>query len=198
MARNRSFDLESTVAAASEVFRREGYAGASMRDLSQATGLGSGSLYAAFGSKDGLYLAALDQYREKYAHALIDQLSEESNPAVAICGAFPASVDLMVDDARSRSCLIAGAATERAHAAPEIAAHLDATIDLLRTAFTKALGDARQRNLIDSSDSLDDLAHFLVTTLQGLRVMAAIDPDIDSLSRTAEIALERVFGPRGS
>src|ERR1700709_331625 len=106
MARNRSFDLESTVAAASEVFRREGYAGASMRDLSQATGLGSGSLYAAFGSKDGLYLAALDQYREKYAHALIEQLSEEPDPAVAIRGAFTASVDLMVDDARSRSCLI--------------------------------------------------------------------------------------------
>jgi TetR/AcrR family transcriptional repressor of nem operon len=196
MARTRSFDLESTVGAASEVFRREGYAGASMRDLGEATGLGSGSLYAAFGSKDGLYLAALDQYRQKYAHALIDQLDAESDPVVAIRSAVVAAVEQMVDDARSRACLIVGAAMERAHAVPEIAAHLRATLELLEAALSRALADGRQRGLIDSPDSPDDLARFLVTTLQGLRVMAAIEPDLESLRRTADLALERAFGTR--
>ncbi|MET8466379.1 TetR/AcrR family transcriptional regulator [Micromonospora zamorensis] len=48
-----------------EVFRTKGYEGTSMRDLAEATGLGSGSIYAAFGSKDGLYLAVLDLYRQR-------------------------------------------------------------------------------------------------------------------------------------
>ncbi|SNT55375.1 TetR/AcrR family transcriptional regulator, transcriptional repressor for nem operon [Asanoa hainanensis] len=63
MARTREFDLDTAVDAAMGVFRAKGYEGASMRDLAEATNLGSGSLYAAFGSKEGLYLAALDRYR---------------------------------------------------------------------------------------------------------------------------------------
>jgi TetR/AcrR family transcriptional repressor of nem operon len=193
MARTRSFALEPAVAAATEVFRREGYAGASMRDLGDATGLGSGSIYAAFGSKDGLYLAALEHYRRQYAHALIEQLEAEPDPVTAIRAAFAGAVDAMVDDARSRSCLIVGAAMERAHTTPEIADHLQTTIELLRTALADALADAQQRELIASSDRPGDLARFLVTTLQGLRVMAAIDPDSEALRRSADIALDRVL-----
>jgi TetR/AcrR family transcriptional repressor of nem operon len=196
MARTRSFDLEPAVAAATEVFRREGYAGASMRDLSEATGLGSGSIYAAFGSKDGLYLAALDQYRQRYAHALIDQLNAQPDPVTAIRSAVAGALDVMVDDARSRGCLIVGAAMERAHTTPDIAAHLHATTELLQTALARTLADAQQRRLIVAPESPDDLAHFLVTTLQGLRVMAAIDPDPETLRRTADIALERVLATR--
>jgi TetR/AcrR family transcriptional repressor of nem operon len=192
MARTRSFDLGPAVAAATEVFRRKGYAGASMRDLSDATGLGSGSIYAAFGSKDGLYLAALDQYRQRYAHALIDQLNAEPDPIVAIRTAIAGAVDAMVDDARTRACLIVGAAMERAHTTPDIATHLQTTTELLRTALARTLADAQQRELIASSDSPDDLARFLVTTLQGLRVMAAIDADPELLRRTADMALECV------
>src|ERR1700709_2757344 len=111
MARNRSFDLESTVAAASEVFRREGYAGASMRDLADATGLGSGSLYAAFGSKDGLYLAALDLYRQRYAPPLADLLhSAEGDFREVIRAVFVSVVDDIVQDGQRQACLIVGAA----------------------------------------------------------------------------------------
>jgi TetR/AcrR family transcriptional repressor of nem operon len=193
MARTRSFALEPAVAAATEVFRREGYAGASMRDLSDATGLGSGSIYAAFGSKDGLYLAALDHYRQRYAHALIDQLNAEPDPVAAIRAAMAGAVDTMVDDARSRACLIVGAAMERAHSTPDIAAHLQTTIELLQTALARTLAEAQQGDLIASSDRPADLARFLVTTLQGLRVMAAIDPDPEALRRSADIALDRVL-----
>lgn len=78
MARTREFDTDAAVAAALEVFRHKGYEGASMRDLAQATGLGSGSIYAAFGSKDGLYLAALDLYRS----AMPRPWSRSSAPAM--------------------------------------------------------------------------------------------------------------------
>jgi TetR/AcrR family transcriptional repressor of nem operon len=193
MARTRSFDLEPAVAAATEVFRRDGYAGASMRELGEATGLGSGSIYAAFGSKDGLYLAALDHYRRRYANALIEQLDAEPDPVAATRGAVAGAIDAMVDDARTRACLVVGAAMERAHTTPEIAAHLQGTIDLLQTALARALADAQQRELIASSGSPADLARFLVTTLQGLRVVAAIDPDEKALRCTAEIALDRVL-----
>ncbi|MGV8875053.1 MAG: TetR/AcrR family transcriptional regulator [Rhodococcus sp. (in: high G+C Gram-positive bacteria)] len=59
MGRTRSFDEATVVASAAERFRSNGYEGTSLDDLLRATGLHRGSLYQAFGSKRGLFLAAL-------------------------------------------------------------------------------------------------------------------------------------------
>lgn len=47
-----------------EVFWREGYEGASMAELTKAMGINAPSLYAAFGSKEGLFLQAMRLYME--------------------------------------------------------------------------------------------------------------------------------------
>ncbi len=62
MIRQRSFDQTEVLAGAMNAFRRKGYAGVSIRDLEVATGLTSGSIYNAFGDKNGLFRAALDFY----------------------------------------------------------------------------------------------------------------------------------------
>ncbi len=62
MARSRSFDEAEILNRAMHVFRRHGYARVSIKQLEEATGLTSGSLYNAFGDKDGLYRAAIAHY----------------------------------------------------------------------------------------------------------------------------------------
>ncbi|NUR84214.1 MAG: helix-turn-helix transcriptional regulator, partial [Nonomuraea sp.] len=62
MARTREFDTDAAVERAMDVFWSRGYAATSIQDLVEATGVGRGSLYAAFGSKEGLYEAALLRY----------------------------------------------------------------------------------------------------------------------------------------
>jgi TetR/AcrR family transcriptional repressor of nem operon len=62
MARTREFDTEAAVERAMRVFWCKGYEATSISDLVEATGVQRGSLYAAFGSKQGLYHAALDRY----------------------------------------------------------------------------------------------------------------------------------------
>lgn len=59
MARPRSFDVDVVRGAAAAVFRRLGYEAASVDELVAATGLHRGSLYGAFGSKRGLFVAVL-------------------------------------------------------------------------------------------------------------------------------------------
>lgn len=61
MGRNRSFDEREVIAQCAESFLLTGYEGTSIDDLVQATGLHRGSLYKAFGSKRGLFLATLRQ-----------------------------------------------------------------------------------------------------------------------------------------
>ena len=59
MGRKRSFDDDEVLARAREVFLEHGYEGTSIDALVKATGLLRGSLYGAFGSKRGMFAAAL-------------------------------------------------------------------------------------------------------------------------------------------
>lgn len=51
------------------------------------------------------------------------------------------------------------------------------------------LAEGQLRGEIPADRSPGDLAGFLVTSLQGLRVMGAINPDRAALMRSAEVAL---------
>ena len=71
--RPRGFDSGEVLGAATERFRTRGYAGTSLDDLVDATGLRRPSLYAAFGDKRALYLATLERTIERAGRAF-DQL----------------------------------------------------------------------------------------------------------------------------
>ena len=71
MARNRgrprSFDADLTLMQIYKIFRSNGFAGTSLDDIAQATGLNRPSLYAAFGDKRTMYLAAIGIVRDSIA-----------------------------------------------------------------------------------------------------------------------------------
>jgi len=77
--RPRGFDAGEVLGAATERFRTRGYAGTSLDDLVDATGLQRPSLYAAFGDKRALYLATLERTIERAGRAF-DQLIEADLP----------------------------------------------------------------------------------------------------------------------
>ncbi|MGE7416235.1 TetR/AcrR family transcriptional regulator [Methylobacterium tarhaniae] len=64
--RPRAFDREAALSEAMRLFWRKGFAATSIADLTQAMGIGSPSLYAAFGSKEALYAEALRHYGARY------------------------------------------------------------------------------------------------------------------------------------
>ena len=68
--RPREFDTDAAIDSALLVFRERGYHATSIKELSDATGLTAGSLYKAFGSKNGLFLAAFDRYTRTRSAAL--------------------------------------------------------------------------------------------------------------------------------
>ncbi|BCF95057.1 hypothetical protein PPGU16_81240 (plasmid) [Paraburkholderia largidicola] len=67
--RRREFDTDRALRDALRVFWLKGYEGASLSDLTDATGITRPSLYAAFGNKDALFVQVLDLYeREELAY----------------------------------------------------------------------------------------------------------------------------------
>lgn len=65
MGRKRAFDEEAALAGAMMAFRRHGYASLSVKALEAATQVSAGSLYNAYGDKEGLYAAVFDFYFRK-------------------------------------------------------------------------------------------------------------------------------------
>jgi AcrR family transcriptional regulator len=64
--RPRAFDRDAALARAMRLFWQKGFSATSIADLTEAMGIGSPSLYAAFGSKEALYAEALDYYARSH------------------------------------------------------------------------------------------------------------------------------------
>ena len=67
--RPRSFDADVTLRQVYKIFRSNGFAGTSLDDIAQATDLNRPSLYAAFGDKRMMYLAAVHMVRDGIAES---------------------------------------------------------------------------------------------------------------------------------
>ena len=76
IGRPRAFDRDAALEAAMLVFWRKGFSAASMNDLCDAMGIRSPSLYGAFGSKEALYLEAIDHYVRTIGPPVWDKLEE--------------------------------------------------------------------------------------------------------------------------
>lgn len=62
MANKIKFERESVVRLASQLFWQKGFHATSTRDLQEAINMRPGSIYSAFGSKEGLYSESLKDY----------------------------------------------------------------------------------------------------------------------------------------
>ena len=78
IGRPREFDREAALQAAMLVFWRKGFAATSMNDLCDAMGIRSPSLYAAFGSKEALYLESMEHYVKTVGPTIWDKLAATS------------------------------------------------------------------------------------------------------------------------
>src|SRR6266852_3492764 len=102
--RPRAFDIDKALDRALGVFWRKGYEGTTLSDLTEAMGINRPSLYAAFGSKEGLFRKALDRYAEGPAAYVREALNEPTARAVAerLLGG---AADLLTDPRHPRGCL---------------------------------------------------------------------------------------------
>jgi TetR/AcrR family transcriptional regulator, transcriptional repressor for nem operon len=189
MARAREFDADAAVRQAMDLFWERGYEATSLRDLTEALGIGSGSLYAAFGSKDGLFQAALARYREEQAQPILDTLEGELDVRVALRRVLGGIVALAVSDGRRRGCLVVNSATERIPGDAGTAAAVRGILGSIEGAIEDALRRAQRRGDLAPAKDPAALASFFVTFMNGLRVGVKTNPDERTLVQGMEVAL---------
>lgn len=169
MARSREFDIDQAVDRAMDLFWRRGYADTSLPDLLKELSIGSGSFYAAFGSKEQLYVRSLDRYISLQGRDLEAALDEggEIRPAVRRLLASLVETDL-ADPARG--CLVVSTATQCGDQ-PLVEERVAAAIRQVESLLAGALERAQARGELSSGKDPRELARFLATFIQGVRVV---------------------------
>lgn len=170
-----------------ELFWRQGYEATSLDDLTQVLGIGRGSLYAAFESKDGLYAAALQRYCTSHAAGLVALLDDAEALRPALRSALRAMAEADAADPE-RGCLLVNAATERADDT-RTAETVARTMRQLEEALAAALARARSRGELSADKDPAALARFLTTFVQGLRVMGMARAATRVIDDAVEVAL---------
>ncbi len=169
--RTKDFEPDDVADAAMHVFWRRGYAATSVQDLVDGTGLGRGSLYNAFGSKQGLYEAALRRYHDLTA-ANLELLARPGTVRERIGRLLDFIADDELREASRRGCLVANASLEMAGQDAAVAELVRRNFQRLEKALEKILTDAQASGEVDAGKSPRALARFIVTTIQGLRVVS--------------------------
>lgn len=137
MGRPRAFDQAEVTRAAAALFATRAYDGVSVDDLVAHLGVHRNSLYNVFGSKRGLYLAALRWHLEHQINPLLVRVKAAGQSHEAA-----AELDLLLL-----------AAAERAPADPEVAVAIGAALhefdEVIGADGTAALLGQRLRARID-------------------------------------------------
>ncbi|MER5526918.1 TetR/AcrR family transcriptional regulator [Streptomyces sp. NPDC002677] len=169
MARIREFDTDQAIDRAMDLFWRRGYAETSLQDLLKELSIGSGSFYAAFGSKEQLYIRSLDRYISLQGGELETTLDETPGIRFAVRKALTSLIEADLADP-TRGCLVVNTATECGDQ-PLAADRVNTAIRQIESSLTGALERAQARGEISPEKNPGELARFLTTFIQGIRIV---------------------------
>ena len=189
MARRPEFERDDVVRRALKVFWMDGYQGASMSRLGEAMELRPGSIYAAFHSKERLFLEALSAYV-----AEVQELADGAQPGEPLLRAwFRAHIERSMPG--GRGCLLLNAATEAPRMDPETSAAVRTEVERLESLFAACVARAR-RGATDagrtSRPNVEATARLLVAALAGISAMSRVGIERSVLEDVAHAALALV------
>ena len=172
IGRPRGFDRDAALEAAMLVFWRKGFAATSMSDLCDAMGISSPSLYAAFGSKEALYLEAVEYYVRTIGPPVWDKLAEGATVRAGIKNLLIAWTEsLPKSRATPAGCMALLAAVGDEWPAAIVRVVKKVRLEMLGTLRSR-LETAVARGELPASTDIDGLSRFYLSVFQGMAVQA--------------------------
>lgn len=188
--RPRAFDRDAALRQAMLLFWRKGYEATSISELTEAMGIGSPSLYAAFGSKDALYAEALRYYGSTYEMLVWGNFNAAGTARDAV-------IALLMDSAAALSgsvvdipcgCMVAlSTVGSEGHAelGELVRSQRSVTYERLKTRLDRAVTDGE----ISPTTDITGLARFLQTVQFGMSILARDGAGRMELEDVATVAI---------
>ncbi|GAA4838600.1 TetR/AcrR family transcriptional regulator [Saccharopolyspora rosea] len=187
MGRPREFDEERAVEGAMRAFWASGYARTSTQELCEATGLGRSSIYNTFTSKHALFLKSLRRYMARIRRRQAEVLESE----LPVREKLRRLLELAVEDefGDQPGCLVVNSILELSDSDEEVAAELRRDYDRRIAVLRGIVEDARRRGEVGADVDPEAFAHFIATTVSGMRIAAKNGASREVVESIAETAL---------
>lgn len=191
--RPRTFDPDTALRQALDVFWERGYEGTSLSDLADAMGIASGSIYAAFGSKEDLFRKVIALYGTTSGEPPRRALREQPATRTAIHEMLRATADEITRADTPHGCMLVLAAPTGAvenHSVREFLAER-------RSGQLAAIRERLARDLDLPPERLDAVARYYATVVHGLSIQArdgASRAELEDVVTCAMAAWETLTG----
>lgn len=174
MARQARYDRETALKKAVALFWERGYHGSSMKQIEQALDMRPGSIYATFGSKDGLFSEALAAYAEQGRQELNHYLAQ-TDSLIDGLQTYLRRIACHPDQAPaqpSRACMIVKTLLESSNTHPALADQANRILASIQHAIHDALERAKARGELLETTDCQRLARLLQAQMVAIRSMA--------------------------
>lgn len=169
--RPRVFNIENALDCALHLFWRKGYEGTSVADLTEAMGINTPSLYAAFGNKEELFRKVLDRYAEGPAVYMREAFQQPSARGVVEYLLYGAA-EATTNPETPLGCLTVQGALSSGEAGDAIRQELNARRAGGEAALRDRFEQAKQSGELAADVDTEQLACFYATIFQGMAVQA--------------------------
>lgn len=172
------------------LFWRQGVASTGIQDVVTATGLNRSSLYATFGGKQELYLAALRRYVQQRPQPVFRRLAQDERGLPAISGFFAGLIEARCSGDYARwGCMVSNAHTGAENSDPEARAVLDRHHQQLRDATHSVLVTADAQGQLAPGSDPGACADPLALLAYGVNLRSRAGADAHDLNGTVTTAL---------
>lgn len=168
-------DRTAALERALHIFWEKGFHGTSLKDLEQGIGMHPGSIYAAFGSKSGLYCAALTHYAEQFTADLQLRLDDCDNALFALASIVENRHPVSMNSGALAGCFLNKSIMETGIDLPEIRTTQQELLEQAEERFSAVFAQAQQQGHLAMEADCLALARDLQASLAGIAVFAIRD-----------------------
>jgi len=193
--RPRAYEPETALRAAAEAFWRTGYAGTSLDDISEATGMNRPSLRAAFGDKHDIYVKALTAYWELKFTTMREAFEHGGSLAESLMKVYDAALSIYFSgDDQALGCFVVGTAITEAPIDPQIRDIAAKGFHTLDAHFEARFKRARAAGELKDNADLKALAQLASATMHTMAVRARSGTPRNELRKFAQKAVSVMCG----
>jgi TetR/AcrR family transcriptional repressor of nem operon len=189
MGRKKSYDRDVLIGKAVELFRDHGFAGTSAEMLVEGLDVNRFSLYAEFGSKQGLFDAALQRYDDEVVERNFGPLEAPEAGFAEVRALLEFFGSAGEGPAAGRGCLLCNTAVEFGPDDPSGAGFVQRYFERVSNAFRNALANAHSRGEMQRSADPRQEASFFTASVLGLFVMLRAKAPTTVIESAAQVAL---------
>lgn len=189
LGRPLSFDKQAALERAMFAFWQNGYEATSISDLTLAMGITPPSLYAAFGDKERLFVAALEYYVAKACELRARIFAAEGSAEAAITRLLEVTATEAVSAHWPRGCMLVTAATSGSNTSLRVQKLLADRRVANRLAIESRLRRGVEEGDLPHDADIAGLAQFVVTVIHGMSIQARSGATEDDLLGVARHAM---------